>query len=62
MVTLDIDPADCKNTAEFIEIYLPQGLKDFYEAGEFDNIEYVRSMLKVYDELNRAAHGVDNGT
>lgn len=55
MVTLDLDPADCKNAAEFIGIYLPQGFKDFYDAGEFDNIEYVRSMLKVYDELNRAA-------
>ena len=59
MVTLDLDPADCKNAAEFIEIYLPQGFKDFYDAGEFDNIEYVRSMLKVYDELNRAAREVD---
>lgn len=59
MVTLNIDPEDCKNAAELIDIYLPLALKDFYEAGEFDNIEYVRSMLRVYDELNRAADKED---
>lgn len=55
MVTLNLDKADCKNAAEMIEIYLPMAFKDFYEAGEFDNIEYVRSMLRVYDELKNAA-------
>jgi len=55
MITLNIDADDCKNAAEMIDIYLPLAFKDFYEAGEFDNIEYVRSMLRVYDELKRAA-------
>lgn len=55
MVTLDLDAADCRNAAELIDIYLPLALKDFYEAGEFDSLEYVRSMLKVYDELKKAA-------
>lgn len=55
MVTLNLDKADCKNAAEMIDIYLPLAFKDFYEAGEFDNIEYVRSMLRVYDELKKAA-------
>ena len=55
MVTLNLDKADCKNAAEMIDIYLPMAVKDFYEAGEFDNIEYVRSMLRVYDELKKAA-------
>lgn len=55
MVTLDLDKDDCRNAAELIDIYLPQAFKDFYEAGEFDNIEYVRSMLRVYDELKKAA-------
>lgn len=57
MVTLNLDPADCENAADLIDIYLPRALKDFYEAGEFDNLEYVRSMLKVFDELTRAAEG-----
>lgn len=55
MITLNLDADDCRNAAEMIDIYLPLALKDFYEAGEFDNIEYVRSMLRVYDELKRAA-------
>ena len=55
MVTLNLDAADCRNAAELVELYLPMAFKDFYEAGEFDNLEYVRSMLKVYDELSRAA-------
>ena len=57
MVTLDLDRDDCKNAADMIEIYLPQAFKDFYDAGEFDNIEYVRSMLKIYDELKKGAEG-----
>lgn len=57
MVTLNLTPDDCKNAAELIDIYLPRALKDFYDAGEFDNLEYIRSMLRVYDELNRAANG-----
>ena len=55
MVTLNLDAEDCKNAAELIDIYLPLALKDFYEAGEFDNLEYVRSMLRVYDEMKKAA-------
>lgn len=58
MVTLNLEPCDCKNAAELIDIYLPMAFKDFYDAGEFDNLEYVRSMLKVYDEMKRAAEGV----
>ena len=55
MVTLNLEPEDCKNAAELIETYWPLALKDYYEIGELDNIEYIRSMLRVYDELNRAA-------
>ncbi len=55
MVTLNLDKSDCKNAAEMIEFYLPLAFKDLYEAGEFDNIEYVRSMLRIYDELKKAA-------
>ena len=57
MVTLNLDKEDCKNAAEMIDIYLPEAFKDFYEAGDFDNLEYVRSMLRVYDELTAAAKG-----
>lgn len=59
MVTLNIDAADCRNVAELIEIYLPQACKDFFDAGEFDNIDWLRSMIAAMDELKRAAKGVD---
>ena len=55
MVTLNIDAADCRNVAELIELYLPQACKDFYDAGEFDNIDWLRSMIAAMDELKRAA-------
>ena len=57
MVTLDLDANDCKNVAELIELYLPMACRDYYEAGEFDNIDYMRSMLNAYDELSKAARG-----
>lgn len=59
MVTLNIDAADCRNVAELIELYLPQACKDFYDAGEFDNIDWLRSMIAAMDELKRAAEEVD---
>ena len=55
MVTLNLNAEDCKNVAELIELYLPQACKDFYEAGEFDNIDWLRSMIAAMDELKRAA-------
>lgn len=54
MVTLNIDKADCKNLAELLELYIPQALHDYYEAGELDNIEYLRSLLNSYDALKEA--------
>lgn len=59
MITLNIDRADAKNVAELIELYLPQACKDFYDAGEFDNIDWLRSMIHAMDELKRAAKGAD---
>ena len=53
MVNLNIDEADCKVAAEFIEIYFFQNIRD---DPDIDNIEYVRSLLRTIDELNRVAH------
>lgn len=52
---LNLDVGDIKNTLEIIEIYLPKALHDFYEADAFDNIDYLRSMIHVIDELRRVA-------
>lgn len=59
MITLDIDRADARNVAELIELYLPQARKDFYDAGEFDNIDWLRSLIAAMDELKRAAKEAD---
>lgn len=55
MITLNLDKDDCRNVAELIEIYLPQACRDFYEAGEFDNLDWLRSMIAAMDELKRVA-------
>lgn len=55
MITLNIGREDCRNVAELIELYLPQACRDFYDAGEFDNIDWLRSMIAAMDELKRAA-------
>lgn len=57
MVTLNIDKDDCKNVAELIELYLPQFLHDAVETGDFDNIDYLRSMVRAYDAITEAAKG-----
>lgn len=50
MVELNVTPGDCKNAAEILEIYFFQNIRDYTEM---DNLEYVRSVLRCIDELNR---------
>ena len=52
MVSLNIDRYDCTNAAKFIEIYFFQNIRD---DEDMDNLEYLRSLLRVIDELKRAA-------
>lgn len=53
MVMLNIDKKDCKNIAEFLELYFFQNIRD---DDEMDNIEYIRSLLNSIDELKRVAN------
>ena len=57
MVTLGLDADDCKNAAELVETYFFQNIHDLQEINELDNIDYLRSMLLVLNELNAAAKG-----
>lgn len=50
MLELNIDKEDAKNLADFIETYFFQNIRD---DTDMDNIEYVRSLLRCLDELNR---------
>lgn len=52
MITLNMSKADCKNVADFLELYFFQNLHD---DPDIDNIEYIRSLLNSMDELNKAA-------
>lgn len=52
MVELDINKDDCKNAAEVLEIYFFQNIRD---DEDIDNLEYVKSLLRVIDELNRVS-------
>ena len=50
MLELNIEKEDAKNLAEFIEIYFFQNIRD---DEDMDNIEYIRSLLKCLDELEK---------
>lgn len=55
MITLDLDRDDIKNLIEFFNLAFFDHLKYLLDADELDNMEYLKSMTRVYDELNRAA-------
>lgn len=50
MVTLHIDGNDARNAADLIEIYFFTNIRD---DPEMDNIDYVKSLIRVFDELRR---------
>ena len=53
-VHLKLDPSDCKNAAEFIEWEFFNHLKNLLDVGDLDNIDYLRSLIRVLDEMERA--------
>lgn len=52
MVTLNIDKNDCRNIAEFLEIYFFQNIRD---DEDMDNITYVHGLIHAIDELRRVS-------
>ena len=52
MVNLNLTADDCKNIADFLEIYFFQNIRD---DEDMDNIEYVRSLINAIDELKRVS-------
>lgn len=55
MITLKLERADIENLIEFFDLSFFDHLKKLLEDGELDNMEYLKSMTRVYDELARAA-------
>lgn len=54
MVSLALSKDDCKNIAEFLEVYFFQNIRD---DENIDNLEYVKSLLHSIDELKRVSKG-----
>lgn len=52
MLELNIEKDDAENLAEFIEVYFFQNIRD---DEDMDNIEYIRSLLRCLDELERVS-------
>lgn len=51
MITLNIDREDAQNAYDFMDMEFLPHLKTLLEMDDLDNKEYVRSLLKVMDEL-----------
>lgn len=62
MITLKLERADIENLIEFFDLSFFDHLKKFLDADELDNMEYLKSMVRVYDELDRAQRGGGNMT
>ena len=50
-VRLDLEPGDLRNIVELFEDQFFEHLKFLLDEGDLDNIEYLRSMLRIYDQL-----------
>lgn len=51
MITLYIDREDARNAYDFMDLEFFPHLKNLLEIHELDNREYIRSLLRVMDEL-----------
>lgn len=52
MVTLNLEKEDCRNIADFLELYFFQNIRD---DEDMDNLDYIRSLLLCIDELKRVS-------
>lgn len=52
-VHLKLEPSDCRNAAEFIEWEFFNHLKNLLDVDDLDNIDYLRSLIRVLDEMER---------
>ena len=53
---VELTKTQCKNVAEFIEMYLFHAIR---EDDEMDNLEYLRDMLNAEETLRKAAKGYE---
>lgn len=60
MITLNIDAEDAKNAYDMMELEFFPHLKNLLDIDELDNRAYVASLLRVMDELEKAAKGASD--
>lgn len=53
MIELKLEKSDVDNLLEFFDIAIFDYIKDLLNSNELDNIEYLRSIVKIHDELWR---------
>lgn len=59
MVILNLDKCDCENVLDFMECYFFQNIRD---DDSIDNIDYVRSLLRIMDEFKRVSNETNENT
>lgn len=57
--TNNLDIGDLKNLKTIFDLFWPEMIKDYVNDGELDNIEYLRSLIRINDWLE---HEVNNIT
>ena len=53
MIELKLEKNDVDNLLEFFDVAIFDYIKDLLNSNELDNIEYLRSIVKIHDELWR---------
>lgn len=53
MIELKLEKSDVDNLLEFFDVAIFDYIKDLLNNNELDNIEYLRSIVKIHDELWR---------
>ena len=53
MIELELEKSDVDNLLEFFDIAIFDYIKDLLNNNELDNIDYLRSIVKIHDELRR---------
>lgn len=53
MSTLNLDKGDIRNLKAIFDIFWPEMIKGLADDKELDNIEYLRSLVRINDSLEQ---------
>lgn len=60
MNTINLYKGDIKNLKAIFDLFWPEMIKDYVNDGELDNIEYLRSLIRINDWLEQEANNEKN--